>query len=155
MQKRVIHIGADHAGFELKEYLKHSLKKKGHEVYDEGAHKLDKGDDYPDFAIKVAREVADNPESKGILCCGSAQGMCITANKVPSVRAVAPATIKEAQLTRTHNNANVLCLAGWSLTKSKAQKLVDAWLNSEFSNEARHVRRLKKITDLENHPREE
>lgn len=150
MIKKVIHVGADHAGFELKEHLKKWLLKRGYEVYDEGAHKLDKTDDYTDYAAKVAREIAENPDSKGILCCGSAQGMCIAANKIPQVRAVAPATMKEAMLTRTHNNANVLCLAGWSITASKAQRLVDAWLNAEFSNEPRHVRRLKKIADLEN-----
>ncbi len=149
MHKEVIHIGADHAGFELKESLKHYLSKKGHQVYDEGAHKLDKKDDYPDYALKVAKEVADNPEAKGILCCGSAQGMCIVANKVPSVRAVSPTTAKEALLTRTHNNANVLCLAGWSLSSAKAKKLVDTWLSAQFSNDVRHVRRLKKIADIE------
>lgn len=151
MNKKVIHLGADHAGFALKQFLKHYLAKKGHEVYDEGAHKLDKKDDYPDYALKVALEVADNPEAKGILCCGSAQGMCIMANKVSGVRAVSPVSLKEATLTRTHNNANVLCLAGWSLTQAKAKKLVDTWLAAEFSNDARHVRRLKKIADLESH----
>ncbi len=151
MKKSIIHIGADHAGFELKQHLVAYLKKKGYEVYDEGAHKLDKHDDYPDFALKVAREVSDNLDSRGVLCCGSAQGMCITANKVVGIRAVNPATVKEAVITRTHNNANILCLAGWSVTPSKAQRLLDAWLDAEFSNEARHVRRLKKITDLESH----
>lgn len=155
MEKKVIHLGADHAGFELKEFLKKYLTKKGHETYDEGAHTLKKTDDYPDYALKVAREIADNPEARGILCCGSAQGMCIVANKIPTVRAVAPMSVKEALLTRTHNNANVLCLAGWSLPKTKAAKLVDAWLSAEFSNEPRHVRRLTKITDIENHRNEE
>ena len=150
MKKEVIHVGADHAGFELKEFLKKSLIKKGYEVYDEGAHKLDKHDDYPDFAFKVAEEVSDNDKSKGILCCGSAQGMCISANKVPGVRAVAPANVKEAKLTRTHNNANILCIAAWSLKKPQVMKIVTAWLDSEFSNQPRHVRRLKKITDMEN-----
>lgn len=148
--KKVIHIGADHAGFELKEYLDRALLKKGYEVYDVGAQKLDKHDDYPDYAYKVARDVADTSDAKGILCCGSAQGMCIVANKVPGIRAVAPATLKEATLTKTHNNANVLCLAAWSLTKAKALALVTTWLNAEFSNEPRHIRRLKKITDIEN-----
>ena len=95
MQKQVIYLGADHAGFELKEFLKHYLTKKGHEVYDEGAHKLDKLDDYPDYALKVANEVADNLDAKGILCCGSAQGMCIAANKISGIRAVAPANKKK------------------------------------------------------------
>ncbi|MEK6858548.1 MAG: RpiB/LacA/LacB family sugar-phosphate isomerase [Nanoarchaeota archaeon] len=149
MQKQVIHLGADHAGFELKEQLKQYLQKRGHEVYDEGARVLDKTDDYPDFAIKVSREISENSEAKGIICCGTAQGMCIAANKVPAVRAVAPSTIKEAQLTRSHNNANVLCLAGWSITLARAKRIVDAWLSTQFSNEPRHVRRLKKIADLD------
>lgn len=155
MHKEVVHIGADHAGFALKEALKHYLSKKGHQVYDAGAHKLDKKDDYPDYALKVASEVSENPDAKGILCCGSAQGMCIVANKVAGVRAVSPTNVKEATLTRTHNNANVLCLAGWSLSTAKAKKLVDTWLSAQFSNDARHIRRLKKIADLEKHRGEE
>ena len=149
MQKQVIYLGADHAGFELKEFLKHYLTKKGHEVYDEGAHKLDKLDDYPDYALKVANEVADNLDAKGILCCGSAQGMCIAANKISGIRAVAPANKKEALLSRTHNNANILCLAGWSLSRFKARRIVNVWLEAEFSNEPRHVRRIKKIARME------
>lgn len=155
MEKRALYLGADHAGFELKEFLKSYLKKKGFKIYDEGAHKLDKTDDYPDFAAKVAREVAENPDALGILFCGSAQGMCIAANKILNIRAVAPSNVKEAKITRTHNNANVLCLAGWTLSALKAHKIVDAWLGAEFSNEPRHVRRLKKITDIENHSHED
>ena len=149
MQKQVIYLGADHAGFELKEFLKHYLKKKGYEVYDEGAHKLDKLDDYPDYALKVANEIADNLDAKGILCCGSAQGMCIAANKISGIRAVAPANKKEVLLSRTHNNANILCLAGWSLSRFKARRIVNVWLEAEFSNEPRHVRRIKKIARME------
>jgi len=153
MQKQVIYLGADHAGFELKEHLKRYLTKKGYEVYDEGAHKIDKLDDYPDYAMKVANEVAENLDAKGILFCGSAQGMCIAANKFSGIRAVAPANKKEALLTRTHNNANILCLAGWSLSRLKARRIVNTWLEAEFSNEPRHVRRLKKIADIEAHRR--
>ncbi len=151
MEKRVVYLGADHAGFELKEYLKRYLEKKGYEIYDEGAASLDKRDDYPDFAIKVAKDIMRNHEGKGILCCGSAQGMCITANKFQGVRAVSVVNVKEAKITRTHNNANVLCLAGWHLSKPRAVGIVETWLQTPFSNEPRHVRRLKKITDLENH----
>ncbi len=153
MQKGEIYLGADHAGFALKEYLKTYLKKKGYQVEDLGAHKLEKSDDYPDFAARVANEVSDNLDAKGILCCGSAQGMCIVANKISGIRAVAVTSIKEAKITRTHNNANVLCLAGWYLSKSKAIKIVDAFLAAEFSNEPRHIRRLKRIVSIENHAR--
>jgi|SRR3989344_2069388 len=149
-----VYIGADHAGFELKENIKLYLKKKGYEVYDEGAFKIDKLDDYPDFAIKVAEEISDNLDAKGVLCCGSSQGMCIVANKFPGVRAVSVTNTKEAIITRTHNNANVLCLSGWRLSRKRAIKILDAWLNTEFSNESRHIRRLKKITNLENHKRQ-
>lgn len=148
--KEVIHIGADHAGFMLKEYLKKILHKKGYEVYDEGAHKLNKADDYTEYALKVAEEVADNADSKGILCCGSAQGMCIAANKIDGIRAVVPVTVKDTILTRTHNNANVLCLGSGTISRRRALKLIDAWLETAFSNDPRHIRRLKKITDCEN-----
>lgn len=149
MEKKRVYIGADHAGFSLKEFLKKHLESKGHEVYDEGAFILSKRDDYPDFAAKVAKAVADNPQSIGILCCGSAQGMAIAANKISGIRAVAITNIKEATITRTHNNANVLCLAGWYLTRAKASKLADTFIATQFSDHPRHVRRLKKIARLE------
>ncbi len=149
MRKEVVYIGADHAGFELKEYLKKELVKKGYEVYDEGAHVLNKKDDYPDFALKVAQSVSKNLDAKGILCCGSAQGMCIVANKVAEIRAVSATNVKEATLTRTHNNANVLCLAGWHVTKTNALKIAESWLKTEFSGLPRHVRRITKIAALE------
>src|SRR3989338_3864167 len=108
MKKEVIYLGADHAGFKLKEFVRAHLEKKGYEVYDLGAHELNRRDDYPDFAIKVAREVSesDNERAKGVLCCGSAQGMCIAANKVSGIRAVSATSVREVKLTRTHNNAN-------------------------------------------------
>lgn len=153
MKKEVVYIGADHAGFELKEHIKSYLKRKGYEVYDEGAHTLNKKDDYPDFAYRVARNVADNPDSFGVLCCGSAQGMCIAANKVRNIRAVSAISVKEATLTRTHNNANVLCLSGWYMSNKNAEKITDVFLATHFSNLPRHVRRLKKIIDLANSQR--
>lgn len=149
MKKEIIYLGADHAGFELKEFLKAHLMKSGYTVYDLGAHMLDKHDDYPDFAHKVAESVAENDASFGILCCGSAQGMCIVANKQAGIRAVSVINPKEAAITRSHNNANVLCLAGWSLSKPKAAKITNIWLATPFSQEPRHVRRLKKIAQLE------
>ncbi|MEW5896854.1 MAG: ribose 5-phosphate isomerase B [Nanoarchaeota archaeon] len=143
-----IYIGADHAGYILKEKIKKWLVKKKISVVDVGAHKLIPTDDYPDYAAKVAANVArDN--SVGILICGSAQGMCIAANKVHGVRAVVPFSPKEAQLSREHNDANVICLSGWYFNLQKAAKIVEKFLSTPFSQEKRHLRRINKIKKLE------
>lgn len=153
-----LYLGADHAGFELKEQLKQYLQKKGYAVHDFGAWEYDKNDDYPDYAIPVA-EMAVSKKGKGIIVCGSAEGVCIAANKVKGARAVAAFDAASAKLTRSHNDANVLCLAGGKmarkvkgvgLTLAKAKQIVDAWLKTDFSHEARHLRRLRKIQHYEN-----
>ncbi len=143
----MIHLGADHAGFELKEHLKRFLKAKGYKVKDHGAHKYAKTDDYPDYAAKVARAV--KKKDTGILVCGSAEGVCIAANKIKGIRAVAVWNLKNAKLSREHNDANVLCLSGWQLTKKNAEKIALTWLKTPFSKETRHIRRIKKIAKLE------
>lgn len=142
-----VYIGADHAGFKLKEHLKKFLAKKGYEVIDKGAKEHKKTDDYPDYAAKVARAV--QKKGKGILICGSAEGVCIAANKFKGIRAVPVWSIKNAKLSRQHNNANILCLSGWQLEKRKAEKIAVKWLETEFSEEKRHKRRLKKIERME------
>jgi ribose 5-phosphate isomerase B len=144
----MIVIGADHAGYKLKEKLKRWLAEQGHKVRDVGAHTLDKNDDYPVYAYKVAKAVAGG-KGKGILLCGSAEGVCIAANKVKGVRAVAVWTVQNAKLSRKHNDANVLCLSGWELSPAEAKKIVKAWLKTAFTAKARHVRRLKEITRIE------
>ncbi|MEM4282623.1 MAG: RpiB/LacA/LacB family sugar-phosphate isomerase [Candidatus Woesearchaeota archaeon] len=154
-----IFLGADHAGFELKEKLKGWLgTMKKYQVFDLGNTRYEPNDDYPDFAYKVAKAVAKTPGSFGILVCGSAEGICIAANKVNGVRAVAPPSVVAAKLTRKHNDANILCLAGGGLLKkvrglgiklAKAKRIVSAWLSTPFSEEPRHVRRLKKISEIE------
>lgn len=152
----IIHIGADHAGFQLKEYLKKYLQKKGYAVRDWGAHKLVKTDDYPDYAAKVARAVQKN--GMGILICGSAEGICIAANKIKGIRAVPIWNTKLAQLSREHNDANVLCLSGGAMRKpvkqlalspKQAEQIVNTWLKTPFSNKPRHKRRIEKIKRLE------
>ena len=147
MEQKNVHIGADHAGFALKEHLKKYLQKKGYEVNDVGAKKLVKTDDYPDYAKKVAKAVQKN--GLGILCCGSAEGVCIAANKFKRIRAVAVWSLKNAKLSKEHNNANVLCLSGWQLPRKKAERIVLTWLKTPFSKAKRHVRRLKKIARIE------
>ena len=117
-----------------------------------------KTDDYPDYAIPVAKLVAKT-KSKGILVCGSAEGICIAANKVKGARAVPVWTVTNAKLSRKHNDANILCLAGGKtvekthglgLTLSQAKRIADTWLKTPFSEAERHIRRIKKIARYEN-----
>ncbi len=143
-----IYLGADHAGFELKEKLKKWLNAKKISFEDLGNLTYDKNDDYPDFAEKVAKRVVKE-NSKGILFCGSSEGICIAANKIKGVRAVAPSTVKLAELSRVHNDANVLCLSGWYTPLNLTKKIVVKFLSTPFSKEARHVRRLNKIKKME------
>lgn len=151
----IVTIGSDHAGFALKEHLKTFLRSKGYAVDDKGAFKLDKNDDYPDYAAKVARAV--QKKGMGILVCGSAEGVCIAANKIKRIRAVAVRSTALAKLARQHNDANVLCLAGGAmkektpvgLSKRLAEQLTMTFLTTPFSGEPRHVRRINKIAGLE------
>ncbi|HSU72480.1 MAG TPA: RpiB/LacA/LacB family sugar-phosphate isomerase [Candidatus Binatia bacterium] len=154
----LLYLGADHAGFALKERLKQYLESKGFLIRDFGAWEYDKNDDYPDYAIPVA-EMTVRTKGKGILVCGSAEGIAIAANKVRGARAVPVWDVASAKLSRSHNDANILCLAGGKtvtrakgigLSLPKAKKIVDAWLATPFSSEQRHLRRLKKIEHYEN-----
>jgi len=154
----LVAVGADHAGFALKEKLKPFLKQLGYRVVDLGNAVYDPADDYPDFAAKVGRYVAAT-NTKGLLFCGSAEGICIAANKIKGVRAVAPASATAAKMSRLHNDANVLCIAGGKtvdpkakglrLSLAKAKQIIKIWLSTSFSGETRHARRIKKITALE------
>src|SRR3989338_2000765 len=146
-----IYLGADHAGFELKEKVKKWLKLKKVAFEDLGNLVYNRDDDYPDFAEKVGRR-AVKERAKGILFCGSAEGIAVAANKVRGVRAVAAWDAKIAQLSRKHNDANVLCLAGGGMLKpilglsfQKAEEIISIWLKTQFSGEARHKRRIEKI----------
>ncbi|MBS3148495.1 ribose 5-phosphate isomerase B [Candidatus Woesearchaeota archaeon] len=141
----IVHLGSDHAGFKLKEQLKQYLKKNGYSVKDHGANKLVTTDDYPDYAHAVAKALRKRKEDKGILVCGSAEGICIAANRHKGIRAVAVWTLQNAKLSRQHNDANVLCLSGWQLPLSKAKTIAKTWLETSFSNEERHIRRIRKI----------
>jgi ribose 5-phosphate isomerase B len=145
----MIYIGSDHAGFKLKEKVKKWLVREKLNFKDMGALKLNPKDDYPDYAEKVARKVV-REGGIGILLCGSAQGVCIAANKIKGIRAVVPFSVKEAQLAREHEDANVLCLSGWYFNPLKAQRLIKKFLNTKFSGAVRHRRRMNKIKKLEN-----
>lgn len=143
-----IYIGADHAGFPLKEKIKKWLEYKRVSYVDIGNKKLDPKDDYPDFAAVLSRKVVAD-KSLGILVCGSAQGMCIAANKIKGARAAIPYSLREARLSKEHNNANIICLSGWFTHLHKSKRMIEVFLTTPFSKEPRHVRRLQKIKRLE------
>jgi ribose 5-phosphate isomerase B len=151
----VVHIGADHAGFSLKEALSDYLKKLNYEVIDHGAHVYDKYDDYPDFVAPVGQAVSGHPQGlKGIVIGGSGQGEAMVANQFPNVRAVVFYGNKIfrgtdiIKLSRQHNDANVLSLGARFLSTSEAKKAVKTWLTTPFSGEYKHIRRIKKIEKI-------
>jgi RpiB/LacA/LacB family sugar-phosphate isomerase len=146
---RKICIGSDHAGFLLKEKVKGWLEQKKIPFVDLGNLKLDPRDDYPDFAAAVAR-LAVKQKTKGILFCGSAEGVCIAANKIKGARAVNPSTVKLAKLSREHNDANILCLSGWFGDPSTSKRMITIFLKTPFSKALRHRRRVDKIKKMEN-----
>jgi len=149
MKKSIIYIGADHAGWELKETLEEYLKEKGYMVTDMGNQDLVNEDDYPDFGYAVAKRVVTDQNAHGIVICGNAQGICIVANKVKGVRAATGFNADVAKSARADDNSNILCLPGRHLDKKEAIEIVDMWLTTEFSGAARHVRRLKKVEEIE------
>ena len=142
-----ISLGADHAGFELKERIKQTLEQQGVIVDDQGTMST-ASVDYPDFAKKVGEQVAIKQADCGILVCGSGIGMSIAANKVPGVRAANVTSEYEAQMSREHNDANVLALGARILDEATALKIVDKWLHTSFAG-GRHQARVDKITAIE------
>jgi len=149
MMKPTIYLGADHAGWEIKEAVEEYLKKEGYETVDMGNENLVGGDDYPDFGYAVAKRVTTHENSRGIVMCGNAQGICIVANKVKGVRAATGFNKEVAKTSRTDDDANVLCLPGRFVSKKEAVEIVEHWLETPFSGEDRHIRRLKKVEDIE------
>lgn len=145
-----IYLAGDHAGFELKERIKSFLKESGYEVEDLGPHFYDQNDDYPDFVKKAALAVAKNPEnSRAILIANSGQGEAICANRYKGVRAVVfyGGSEEIVKLSREHNNANVLSLGAHFLTEKHLKEIIKLWLDTPFSKEERHQRRLEKIDE--------
>ncbi len=142
-----IAIGADHAGFELKQKIKQRLLQEGIEVFDQGTVST-QSVDYPDFARKVAEEVAEKRAELGILVCGSGVGMAIAANKVPGIRAANVTTEYEAELSREHNDANVIAIGARILDETGAMTIVEKFLHTPFAG-GRHQKRVDKITAIE------
>jgi len=146
-----IYLGSDHAGFELKAAVRDFLQKEGHEVADLGAFKNDKNDDYPDFILPVAHAVAHDAmggkDSRGIIFGGSGQGEAMAANRVDSVRAAEyyGGDLKIVELSRQHNNANVLSIGARFVSEPKALEAIALWLKTPFSHDRRHERRIMKF----------
>lgn len=146
-----VYLATDHAGFELKEKVKEFLKKEGYEIKDFGATVLEPEDDYPDFISQAAEAVSKDPSSKAIIFGGSGQGEAIVANKFPNVRAAVYYGRAEEMpsLTRQHNDSNILSLGARFLTEEEAISGVKLFLETPFSEELRHVRRIEKIKKIE------
>jgi ribose 5-phosphate isomerase B len=142
-----IAVGSDHRGYHLKVKLLETLQKLGHQVDDEGTCDS-QCVDYPDFAACVARKVAGGLAERGILICGTGIGMAIAANKFPGIRAAACNDEVTAEISRRHNDLNILCLSGDLLGERCVDRLVEIWLNTDFEG-GRHARRVEKITQLE------
>lgn len=149
----MIFIGSDHAGYELKKEVSAYLKERGESFRDLGDSVNDPEDDYPDYAFAVAEAVTADKEASGILLCGSAQGVCIAANKVNGARAVTSHSPDESRLAREDDDANILCLAGRKQTLDEVKPIIDTFLSTKFSKAERHVRRITKIKEYEDHAR--
>lgn len=146
-----VYLGADHGGFELKQDLKKYLTLGGVEVEDMGAINFDPGDDYTDYVFPVAKKVASGKDSLGVVIGRSGNGEAIAANKINGIRAAVCLNEKMAEKTKDHNNANMLSLGADYVNLEEAKKIVQKFLDTPFSNEQRHIRRLKKIEELEQH----
>lgn len=142
-----IAVGCDHGGYELKKYIIRVLEKRGHEVEDFGCHSLDSCD-YPDFAAPAARAVAEGKCDKGILVCTTGIGISIAANKIKGIRCAHCADCLQAELTRRHNDANMMAIGAGFTGLNMAERMVEVFLSTEFEG-GRHVRRVEKIMALE------
>jgi len=146
----MIYLGSDHGGYSAKEEIKKRLPGWGYDFIDLGNKELDPQDDYPDFGHSVAIKVSENPDkNQGVVFCRSGIGMDMVANKVKGVRSAQVFNKEMARKSREHNNANVLSIATDYLELSQIEAIVKTWLETPFSGEERHVRRLKKIEGLE------
>lgn len=144
-----VHIGTDHAAFELKEFLVHELQAQGYDVIDHGAHTFEPNDDYPHWIIPCAEAVAASEGDLGIVLGGSGNGEQIAANKVKGIRAALAYDVELARLARLHNNAQIVSLGGRMQTHDEALAIVKAFLDTPFSGEERHARRIAQLEHYE------
>lgn len=143
-------LGADHAGFYLKEKLEAHLAKNKYDFEDVGNKVMDPADDYPQFAFAATTKVlgSDDPDPRAILLCGSGQGMCIAANRVRGIRAALCWDELSASETRNDNDTNVLCIPARALSEDEVFAIVDIWLKTPFSRAERHARRIREVEEL-------
>lgn len=144
-----IFIATDHAAYELKEYIKKHLEEGGHDVEDCGAFTFDPSDDYPDFIKVAAKKTAETSGSIGIVLGKSGAGEAIVANKIKGIRAVLAVNEENVRLSRQHNNANVLSIGSILMSNEEAVSLIRLFINTPFTNEERHQRRIDKIYQIE------
>ena len=144
-----VYLATDHAGFQLKEKIKQYLQEQNYQVEDFGAYSFNPNDDYPNFIAKVGEAIKNSPESFGIIFGKSGAGEEIVANKFKNVRAVLGFSKDNVQLSRIHNNANVLSLGSQFEDFTAAKELVEIFLKTPFSNDPRHARRIEEITKIE------
>jgi ribose 5-phosphate isomerase B len=145
-----IYIGADHRGFELKEFLKKKLLEENFDVEDVGNLVYDPNDDYSDFALILGEKVSNEKGSKGILICGSGAGVCFAANKVKGIRASLAFNPEMVKMMTADDNINVLCLASDFIKQQEAWAIVKTFLETKFKNEEKYTRRIKKVEEYEN-----
>ena len=144
-----IGIATDHGGFNLKEELVKQLREAGHEIVDFGAHRLNEGDDYPDYVVPLAEAVAAQKVDRGVAICGSGVGASVCANKIRGVRAALIHDHFSARQGVEDDHMNILCMGGRTVGPSVALDLVQTFLAAEFSQAPRHLRRLSKVASLE------
>ena len=144
-----IGIATDHGGFDLKEELVKKLQEARHEVVDFGAHRLSQGDDYPDYVVPLAHAVAAQEVDRGVAICGSGVGASVCANKIPGIRAALIHDHFSAKQGVEDDHMNILCMGGRTVGPAVAWDLVQTFLQAEFSQAPRHLRRLSKVASLE------
>lgn len=144
-----IYLGADHNGYDLKEKLEKILIREGYEVYDEGG-KRDPEDDFPTFAAQVvhAMKASGEKDPRGVLICGSGQGMCMAANRFKGIRASLVWNAEETRAARNDDDANIICLPARYIDENEAVKLVEIWLNTPFAGATRFKRRIREMDEL-------
>lgn len=144
-----IFVGSDYRGFELKQEILEFLAKKDFEVVDKGAYEYNEGDDFNDPAIAVAEAVRSEPGTKGILICDSAHGVTMQANRFKRIRAAHCGNVESAKLAREHDDANILCLSAHFIDKNVAENIITTFLNTDFTNLERRVRRINRLDERE------
>lgn len=144
-----IAVGADHAGYHLKNIILELLDSMKHEIVDVGAHSFDPSDDYPDFSVILARKIASGDADRGIMVCGSGVGASVTANKIDGVRAAICHDIYSAHQGVEHDDMNVLCIGAKIVGEEIVKELIPVFLSAKFSGEERHQRRLSKVLEIE------